>query len=89
MFYSLSELLVLAALPVLVLWLQQRRGVILGEALLIVALVPLLFAFRSPPNYFAFAPWLALYAANRIYIARSQVPVTPASVAGRKAGVLA
>jgi hypothetical protein len=90
MFYSICELLVLVTLPVLVLWLQRRRGVILGDALLIVALVPLLFAFRSPPNYFAFAPWLALYAANRIYIARSQVPVTPASsVAGRKVGVLA
>ena len=88
-FYSVCELLVLAALPVLVLWLQKRRGVVLGDAVLIVALVPLLFAFRSPPNYFAFAPWLALYAANSIYVARSKLPVTPASIAGIKVGVLA
>jgi hypothetical protein len=87
--YSVCELLVLVALPVLVVWLQKRRGVMLGDAVLIVALVPLLFAFRSPPNYFAFAPWIALYAANGIYVARSRLPVAPASVEGIKVGVLA
>ena len=28
----------------------------------LLALVPFFFAFRSPPNYFAVAPWLALFA---------------------------
>ena len=36
----------------------------LGAGLLLLALLPLYFAFRSTPNYFAFAPWLALYAVN-------------------------
>jgi hypothetical protein len=88
-FYAVCELLVLAALPALVLWLQRRRGISLGGAVLIVALVPLLFAFRSPPNYFAFAPWLALYAANRIYVLRLQSPLMSDSVADKKVGVLA
>jgi uncharacterized membrane protein len=39
----------------------------IGEATLLLALLPLFFAFRSLANYFAFAPWLALYAANRLY----------------------
>jgi hypothetical protein len=34
----------------------------LGAGVLVLALVPLFFAFRSVPSYFAFAPWLALYA---------------------------
>lgn len=67
LFYSIGELLAIVILVAVVIWLQRRRHFSLGDALLIVALVPLLFAFRSPPNYFAFAPWLALYAANRIY----------------------
>jgi len=54
----------------LVLWLQIRYRALIGDAVLLLALVPLLFAFRPPPNYFAFAPWLALYAANRIYALR-------------------
>jgi len=67
LFYSICELLAIVIVLAVVLWLQIRRHFPLGDALLIIALVPLLFAFRSPPNYFAFAPWLALYAANRIY----------------------
>ena len=64
--YSVCEPLVLS----LVLWLQIRYRALLGDAVLLLPLLPLLFAFRSPPNYFAFAPWLALYAANRIYALR-------------------
>lgn len=45
-----------------VLWLYARYWRRLREAALLLALVPLFFAFRSPPNYFAVAPWLALYA---------------------------
>ncbi|HEX6121712.1 MAG TPA: glycosyltransferase 87 family protein, partial [Ktedonobacterales bacterium] len=44
------------------LWLFARYHARLGEAALLLALLPLWFAFRSPPNYFAFAPWLAVYA---------------------------
>ncbi len=64
--YAALELLALVA----VLWFQAHFHARLGDAALLLALVPLLFAFRSPPNYFAFAPWLALYAANRVYAAR-------------------
>lgn len=56
--YTVLEVTALAAL----LWVQWRWREGLGAAVLVLALVPLLFAFRSPSNYFAFAPWLALYA---------------------------
>jgi hypothetical protein len=36
----------------------------LGAGVLVLALIPLFFAFRSIPSYFAFAPWLALYAVH-------------------------
>ncbi len=36
----------------------------LGAGVLVLALLPLFFAFRSIPSYFAFAPWLALYAVH-------------------------
>ncbi len=39
----------------------------LGAGVLLFALIPLLFAFRSLPNYFGVAPWIALYAANMAY----------------------
>ena len=64
--YSALEVVALGAM----LWLQVRYHRQLGDAVLILALVPLFFAFRSPPNYFAFAPWLALYAVNCIYVSR-------------------
>ena len=32
-----------------------------------LALFPLFFAFRSLPNYFAIAPWIAFYAATQVY----------------------
>jgi uncharacterized membrane protein len=45
-----------------VLWIYARYHGRLREAALLLALVPFFFAFRSPPNYFAVAPWLALFA---------------------------
>ncbi|WIG58802.1 MAG: hypothetical protein OJF49_001548 [Ktedonobacterales bacterium] len=42
----------------------------IGDAALLLAILPLFFAYRSGPPYFALAPWLALYAVNRIYTAR-------------------
>ncbi|HEU0026768.1 MAG TPA: hypothetical protein VFQ25_06590 [Ktedonobacterales bacterium] len=44
-----------------VLWAYARYHGRLREAALILALVPFFVAFRSPPNYFAAAPWLALF----------------------------
>lgn len=38
-----------------------------GDGVLLLALVPLVVAFRSPANYFAVAPWIALYAVNQRY----------------------
>ncbi|HZU77842.1 MAG TPA: glycosyltransferase 87 family protein, partial [Dehalococcoidia bacterium] len=52
------------------LWGAWRLRAQLGDAMLILALVPLYFAFRSPTNYFAFAPILALYAANHVCSSR-------------------
>lgn len=49
------------------LWCQWRWADQLGAGVLLLALVPLYFAFRSPTNYFAIAPWLALYALNVRY----------------------
>ena len=57
--YTALELLAFAG----ALWLQWRYRERLGAGVLVLALMPLLFAFRSPSNYFAFLPWLALYAA--------------------------
>ncbi len=61
-----------------------RWRAVLGDAVLLLPLVPLLFAFRSPADYFAFAPWLALYAANGVFAARqcaASMPVTEADAA--------
>jgi hypothetical protein len=66
-FFSLMELIaMLGALIAAVRWRSQ-----LGDGILLLALVPLLFAFRSLPNYFGIAPWIALYAANMAYRAQS------------------
>ncbi len=54
------------------LWAFARWHSVLGEAALLLALIPFFFAFRSPANYFAIAPWFALSAANRIYARRLQ-----------------
>jgi glycosyl transferase family 87 len=44
------------------LWLYARYPNRIREAVPLLALLPFFFAFRSPPNYFAVAPWLALFA---------------------------
>ncbi|HET9110098.1 MAG TPA: hypothetical protein VFN78_04655, partial [Ktedonobacterales bacterium] len=56
--YAVAELLAFAG----ALWLFVRYWRELQESALLLALAPLVFAFRSPANYFAVAPWLALYA---------------------------
>lgn len=61
--YALLEIMTLAGL----LWVYARWRQRIGNGLLLLALVPLYFAFRSAPSYFAFLPWLALYAANERY----------------------
>ena len=58
---ALYALLEVAALGVtLIAAIRWRMH--LGAGVLVLALLPLFFAFRSIPSYFAFAPWLALYA---------------------------
>jgi hypothetical protein len=49
------------------LWIFASIRTQIGASGLILALLPLFFAFRSMPNYFAFVPWLALYAVNVRY----------------------
>jgi hypothetical protein len=61
---ALEVLALVASLVAFVRW----RGA-LGDAALLLAVVPLFFAFRSAANYFAFVPWIALYAANCRYTA--------------------
>lgn len=58
LFYAGAELLAFAG----VLWLFIRYHAALHESALLLALAPFFFAFRSPANYFAVIPWLALYA---------------------------
>lgn len=62
-FFTLIELL--AMIGSLIAAIRWRRA--LGDGVLLLALIPLLFAFRSLPNYFGIAPWIALYAANIAY----------------------
>jgi hypothetical protein len=63
LFYALLELAVMG----LALWACARWPQGVKDGALVLALVPLFFAFRSLADYFAFAPWLALYAVNRLY----------------------
>ena len=58
---ALYALLEVAALGVTLIAAIRFR-MHLGAGVLVLALLPLFFAFRSIPSYFAFAPWLALYA---------------------------
>lgn len=61
--YAALEIIVmLAALAAYWRWWR-----ILEPCALVLPFVPLFFAYRSLPDYFAFAPWLALYAASSIY----------------------
>ena len=46
--------------------LVWRRAPTLGEAAPLLALIPLFFAGRAFASYFAFAPWMALYAVNAL-----------------------
>ncbi len=73
--YGLLEVAVLGA--TLAAAIRWRRH--LGAGVLVLALIPLLFAFRSIPSYFAFAPWLALYAVH-LRVGRRDPPA-PAAVA--------
>jgi hypothetical protein len=57
LFYAVAELIAFAG----ALWLSIRYRKEVGGAVLLLALIPLIFAFRSPANYFAIMPWLALY----------------------------
>jgi hypothetical protein len=61
--YLVLELLALGA----ALYAFCRWRIKLAEGGLMLALIPLFFAFRSLPNYFAIAPWIAFYAATQVY----------------------
>ena len=76
--FSLMELI--AMVGALIAAARWRSA--LGDGVLLLALVPLLFAFRSLPNYFGIAPWIALYAANMAYRAQLGARVI---AAGRRA----
>jgi hypothetical protein len=69
-FFTLMEALALIG----ALFVAARWRSYLGDAVLLLALVPLLFAFRSLPSYFGVAPWIALYAANMAYRAHQRIP---------------
>jgi hypothetical protein len=56
--YALLEVTALGVTLVISIRFRMQ----LGAGVLVLALLPLFFAFRSIPSYFAFAPWLALYA---------------------------
>ncbi len=79
--YTVLELVALGAC----LWAALRWREALGEATLLLPLVPLYFAFRSPADYFALAPWIALYLAGRRIHAYRGVPaqaaITPSAPA--------
>jgi len=62
------------------LWAFARWRPQLREAALLLALVPLVVAWRSPANYFAIAPWLALYAAHQWYRRRPNPRPLPTGV---------
>lgn len=53
------------------LWLFVRYRNVLSESVLVLALAPLVFAYRSPANYFAVLPWLALFAVLSLNRTRS------------------
>lgn len=66
--YALLEVTTLG----LALWIAVRKRQQLGPGILMLALAPLFMAFRSSPNYFAFTPWMALYAVNEFYVRRAK-----------------
>ena len=77
--YDLVEGIALA----LALRADWRWHARLGDAVLLHALVPLFFAFRSLPSYFAFAPWLAVYAVQF----RSNATCSPPPSIGHSLGI--
>ena len=79
--YALLEL---AALGV-ALWAYARWRVYIGDGVLILALLPLFFALRSSPTYFALTPWFALYAVNRYYARRVAPQPSPVVDAAARA----
>ena len=86
LFYAGAELLAFAG----ALWLFVRYRGALRESALLLALAPLFFAFRSPANYFAVIPWLALYAMlalARQRAARGEAEAATVSVAPGVAGI--
>ncbi|HET9111161.1 MAG TPA: glycosyltransferase 87 family protein, partial [Ktedonobacterales bacterium] len=59
------------------LWAQWRWRERLHEAVPLLALIPLYFAWRSLPNYFAIVPLLALFAVGALLRTQSErAPVT-------------
>ena len=60
------------------LWAQWRWRAWLGDAIPLLALIPLYFAWRSLPNYFVIAPLLALFALG----ARSRIAVAQGAGSG-------
>jgi len=73
-FFTLLELLAMGGSLIAAI----RWRSLLGDGVLLLALIPLLFAFRSLPNYFGIAPWIALYAANIAYRANMRARVAVA-----------
>ena len=73
LFYAILEVAALGA----AIWAYVRWRRNIGDAVLILALLPLFFAFRSLADYFAFVPWLALYAAHRLYAPAGGDPSSP------------
>jgi len=59
------------------LWAQWRWRDTLREAVLLLALLPLYFAWRSLPNYFAIVPLLALFAVGSLRSAGLAVKTAP------------
>jgi uncharacterized membrane protein len=56
------------------LWVYAHYRSRIGDAALVLALLPLWFAFRSLTDYFAFTPWLALYAVHGVYRHQTWLP---------------
>ena len=61
------------------LWAQWRWRAYLQEAVPLLALIPLFFAWRSLPNYFAIVPLLALFAVGAVL--RSRAELAPVALA--------
>lgn len=58
LFYAVAESVALVA--ALYLFFRFRKE--LSESALLLSLSPIVFAYRSPANYFAIVPWLTLFA---------------------------